>query len=202
MRKRGILSVNTNKRFLFATATLIVAALLSASVAASTFLKMSQAELLAVSSAVVEGKVLTVDAFWNDDRTLIYSEALIEVSDWIVGDAPGLVRVRTPGGSLGDYRIDAIGFPSFEPKDRLLLFLQPEGHDIMRVTGYRQGQYRIEVDAKGAEIAVPTLEADVLLIGQDGRRATPPDPMSLAALKDAIREMALDASTAAGGEER
>lgn len=194
-----------NKSFFLAAlsaAAVLMGGVTAAPLSASTFLEMSQAELLAVSSTVVEGKVVKVDAFWNDDRTLIYSEALIEVSDWVTGDSPGLVRVRTPGGSLGDYRIDAIGFPTFEPKERLLLFLRPDGDDIMRVTGYRQGQFRIEVDGNGVEIAVPTIEKDVLLIGRDGARATPPDPVSLVAFKDSIRTMARHAADAAGREKR
>ncbi len=169
--------------------------MLTSPLSASTFLEMSPTQLLAASSVVVDGEVLEVHSFWNDDRTLIFSEALIEVSDWVVGESPTLVRVRTPGGVLGDYRIDAIGFPTFARKERVLLFLRPDGGDIMRVSGYRQGQFRIEVDGKGVEVAVPTLEKEVLLIGRDGRRATPPEPVALSTLKESIRALVPETAT-------
>lgn len=163
--------------------------LLCTPLAASSFMAMSQEELIAESSAVVQGKVVETRSYWNKDRTLIWTEAVIEVEERLVGETPGLVRVQTPGGMIGDFRIEAVGFPIFEANQRLLVFLKPEGKRT-RVTGFRQGQWHIERDDSGREIAVPTVDGDVLLIDRGGRKTPPPRPMHLDTLKDNIRQAA------------
>ncbi|HET9767940.1 MAG TPA: hypothetical protein VFS60_13875, partial [Thermoanaerobaculia bacterium] len=90
---------------------------------ASTFLAMSQEELVAGSAAVVDARVVQVKSFWNRERTAILTEAVVRVDETIVGEAPGFVKVRTFGGTVGRLRIDAPGFPTFERGARLLLFL-------------------------------------------------------------------------------
>jgi len=175
------------RSFLVLAAVAILAAL---PLSASTFIAMDEAELLASSQAVVEGSVLDVRSFWNDDRTAIVSEARILVDDLVAGEAPNVVVVRTFGGQVGDLAIVAHGFPTFEAGTQVLLYLTPDG-DGFRVTGYRLGQYRIRETAKG-RLAVPTLEEGVRLLTPDGRLAPKPRAENLEALKERIRERHLN----------
>ena len=158
---------------------------------ASTFLAMSQEELVEKSGAVVTGRVVEVSSFWNSEGTAILTEAVIEVEEAVLGDTPSHVRVRTFGGQVGDYKIVALGFPTFEKSERLLLFLEPEQDGFHKVLGYRQGEFRIRTDRSGREIAVPTWEADtVRILKQDGTPARVPRAVPLEDLKFQIRQTA------------
>jgi hypothetical protein len=165
-------------------ATLLVAVAVPA--AASTFFAMDQEELVASSNAVVQGRVLDVRSFWNEDHTNIVSEARVEVTDLVAGEAPAVVTVRTFGGEVGSYRVEAHGFPSFNSGEQVLLFLAADG-DAYRVAGYRQGQYRVRASAKG-KLAVPTLEEGVRLFTRDGKQAPAPQAVQLDDFKNSIRE--------------
>jgi hypothetical protein len=171
------------KRFMWAgLCALLLATALPAG--ASTFTAMSQAQLVAQSAAVVEGRVIKVDSFWTPSGRIIVSEAMVQVEDVIAGAAPSVAVVRTFGGTVQGYTVEAHGFPKFEVGQRVVLFLA--SGDPARVTGYRLGQYRIE-DRSGVAVAVPTLEAGIALLTPDGRPAPRPRALPLETLKDQIR---------------
>lgn len=155
-------------------------------VGASTFLKMSQWDLVRDSAAVVQGHVIKVSSFWDPTGRIIMSEALVRVEDKVFGDAPSVVVVRTFGGTVGGFTVEAHGFPKFQVNDHLLLFLEPEQEGATRVTGYQQGQYRVVQDKAGALLAVPVFDGANLL-SRDGRTAAPAKAMSLDELKASIR---------------
>ena len=170
-------------RLLVGLAVALVAIAMPA--AASTFFAMDQHELLTASSAVVQGKVLDVRSFWNEDSTIIITEARVEVQELVAGDAPAVVTVKTFGGEVGDYRIEAHGFPTFAAGEQVLLYLEQDGRDY-RVAGYRQGQYRVVDTAKG-KVAKPTLEEGVRLFTKTGKLAPRPAAIELDVLKNNIR---------------
>lgn len=160
---------------------------------ASTFLAMDQAELTAASSVVVQGEVVETQSFWDETGRVIVTEAVVVVDEVVAGRAPREVRVRTFGGEVAGYHVDAIGFPRFEAGQQVLLFLQPgdgetlRGTEVLRVTGYQLGQYHIKRGATGEWIAVPALDSDVTLLGAGGRAVAAPEPVPLTALKSRVR---------------
>lgn len=188
MRKIGILAV------LLAVGVLPPAG-------ASTFAAMSEKQLIAASDAVVRGQVMSVESFWNDEHTLIISEAVFEVESVIVGAAPRFVTLRTAGGTVGDETVEAIGFPTFRAGERALVFLQrdderPLGrvhtkgrHEGYRVAGYQLGQYRIVQDRKGQEIAVPAADPGVRFLRKDGQSAPFPRVRRLELFEAEIRQI-------------
>src|SRR4051794_613685 len=122
------------RRFLWmGWAALLLAAAVPA--AASTFLAMTQHELIAQSDAVVQGRVLKVSSFWSPSGRVIMSEALVQVEEKVRGNAPSVVKVRTFGGTVGGYTVEAHGFPKFAVDERVVLFLQ-NADDTAEVTGY------------------------------------------------------------------
>lgn len=171
------------KRLLSLVAVVAVAAL---PLSASTFIAVDESELVASSQAVVQGKVLDVRSYWNEDRTAIVSEARVLVEDLITGEAPSVVVVKTFGGQVGDYAIVAHGFPTFEAGADVVLFLAADGEDF-RVNGYRLGHFRVRETAKG-RLAVPTLEEGVRLFTPDGRLAPRPQAEGLEVMKERIRQ--------------
>lgn len=156
-------------------------------VSASTFLRMTQGELVRGSSAVVQGQVLKVSSFWDSTGRVIVTEAQVQVEEKVFGNAPSVVVVRTFGGTVDGYTVEAHGFPAFRAKDRLLLFLEAEKDGASRVTGYQQGQFRIVRDQAGVEMAVPAVDPETHIVGRDGRPAAKAQPIRLDVLKNSIR---------------
>jgi hypothetical protein len=169
---------------------LALAALVAAPAAASTFLALTTEELVRDAEAVVEGRIVEVSSFWNAEHTAILTEATLEVDDAVVGAAPRFVTLRTFGGRVDDYVIEAHGFPRFALGERLLVFLEPEKDGGHRVLGYLQGQYRIRTDAAGKAIAEPLSDFGARLLRRDGTEAPAPRARPLADLKSQLREIA------------
>ncbi len=170
----------------------LAAGLLALPAAASTFAAMDQAQLVAASDAVIQGRVLEVDSFWNRGATAILTEAKIQVDDVLAGDAPAEVTVRTFGGKVGDYYIDAVGFPTFHRGDEVVLFLQRAKDRSLRVTGYQLGQYRVVPNSKGGFEARPEAGRGMRLLYADGTPAPAPKALPLDTLKSEVRRFAQD----------
>ena len=174
---------------------LVILSLLLALVAgvpagASTFLNMDQRELVQKSAAVVDGEVLQVHSFWDAKGRIIITEAIIKVSDSVTGNIGSAIVVRTFGGTVEGYTVEAHGFPTFKKGERFLLYLEPERNGAHQVTGYQLGQYRIVRDKNGAEVAVPTFDGGARLLTRDGRQVAQPRALALDALKNQIRSEA------------
>lgn len=165
---------------------LLALAVVAAPAAASTFIALDRSELVAQSDAVVQGRVLKVSSFWSPSGRVILTEVMVQVEEKILGEAPGVVVLRTAGGTVGGYTVEAHGFPKFEVGERAVLFLRNSAN-VAEVTGYRQGQYRIVRDKSGAEMAVPTLGPNVRLLRRDGTPAAAPKAMRLEQLKAQLR---------------
>jgi hypothetical protein len=168
---------------------ILALAMSSVPAAASTFLALSREELVEQADAVVAGRVIEVSSFWNAEHTAILTEAVLEVEDSIVGSAPAYVNLRTFGGQVGNYRIEAHGFPTFQMGERLVLFLEPEKDGAQRVLGYQQGQYRIR-EQQGKEMAVPAIDFGARILRPDGTEAPAPKAMLFAEFKQQLRETA------------
>lgn len=173
------------KRLVSIGVLLVVAAAIP--VGASTFLRMTPSQLVSGSAAVVQGEVLKVSSFWDRSGRIIVTEALVQVEEKILGDAPSVVVVRTFGGTVNGYTVEAIGFPKFKAKERLVLYLEAEKDGASRVTGYQQGQYRIVRDQAGVEYAMPTVDEGASIITPDGRPGPLPKAVRLDLFKDSIR---------------
>ncbi|MGD2115941.1 MAG: hypothetical protein PVG07_12855 [Acidobacteriota bacterium] len=174
------------KRAVLTVALLLTLAALPAG--ASTFVAMSDAELVAQSDAIVIGEVLETFSYWNESKSMIFTEAVIHVHDVVAGDAPALLNVRTPGGTVGSYRVEAHGFPAFGQGQRQLLFVHRGQADSLEVTGFQQGQYRIERRRDGVRMAVPALSG-VQLLTRSGVPAPRPEARPLEDLVRSIRSI-------------
>ncbi|HEX6898120.1 MAG TPA: hypothetical protein VF789_00330 [Thermoanaerobaculia bacterium] len=173
------------KRFSWIGLVLLAVAVV-APAAASTFVALDQRELVAQSDAVVQGRILKVSSFWSPSGRVILTEVMVQVEEKILGEAPGVVILRTAGGTVGGYTVEAHGFPSFKVGDRAVLFLRNSAN-VAEVTGYRQGQYDIVRDKAGVEMAVPSLGPGVRLLHRDGTPAAAPKAVRLDEFKAQLR---------------
>ena len=162
---------------------------LASPAAASTFLALTLDEMVDQAEAVVLGRIVEAHSFWNAERTAILTEAVLEVEDTLVGAAPAYVNLRTFGGQVGNYRIVAHGFPTFQLGERLVLFLEPEQEGAQTVLGYQQGQFRVRGE-KGREMAIPAFDAGGRLLLRDGSEAPAPKAMPLNQLSQRLRDTA------------
>jgi hypothetical protein len=112
---------------------------------------------------------------------------MVQVEETVLGETPTVVVVRTFGGTVDGYTVEAHGFPVFAAGDRVLLFVEQDGDDRMRVTGYQQGHYRVVAGDRAGDRAVPTNDLGASLLTADGRQAPAPQELPLAELKDLIR---------------
>jgi hypothetical protein len=161
-------------------------ALLALPLSASTFVAMDDVELVAAADGAIVGEVLEVHSFWNDNGTLIVTEARLLVHDVVFGDAPAEVTVRTFGGQVAGYGVEAHGFPTFEVGQTQLVVLEKAGDGSLRVAGYRQGQFEVQTRTDGTAVAVPMV-GDARFLTRDGQIAPRPKAMTLANLKNHFR---------------
>lgn len=176
------------KRLVSIGVLLLVA--LALPVGASTFLWMEPQELVRGSAAVVQGEVLKVESYWDRAGRVIVSEVMVRVEEKVFGDTASVVVVRTWGGTVNGYTVEAQGFPKFQPRERVLLYLEAERDGASRVTGYQQGHFRVVRDKAGVEMAVPTVDAGGHIVTPNGRAVAPAKAVRLDVLKASIRNEA------------
>lgn len=176
------------KRFVLLT---LAALLVAVPATASTFLAMSQAELVRQADAVVIGKVVEQSSSWTQSGRLIYTENLIQVDETVLGDASGTIAVRTFGGQVGDIMVEAHGFPVLEGGESVLLFLRnDQNHGALRVLGYQQGHFRVVTRLDGVTLAVPQVDEGAAFFNRRGQQVAAPESVRLGAFKAQILETA------------
>lgn len=82
-------------------------------------------ELTRMSGTVLEGTVTSVASEWNGDRTQIYTTVDLRTEAIHKGAAARTVRLVLLGGTVGDITLAVLGRPTFEPGERVFLFLGP-----------------------------------------------------------------------------
>ena len=113
---------------------------------------------------------------------------MVRVWDVLGGKAPEIVQVKTFGGTVNGFTVEASGFPAFAVGERVLLFLEPDTEaGRLRVNGYQQGLYRIVQRPDGTESAVPSVDHGVELLSASGARVRPLPAMRLDDLRQLIR---------------
>lgn len=158
-------------------------------VTASTFVALSDAELVKGADAIVQGKIVRLESSWNESGTLIVTDAVVKVRETLRGAAPRLVTVRTAGGEVGDYGVEAVGFPKFRQGEQVILFLDQKPDAPARVLGYQQGHWEIVERLDGVKMAVPRVEDGAALITRDGQLRPEPQSVRLRDFKRYVRRI-------------
>jgi len=169
----------------FATLALVVVP-----VGASTFLAMTDAELVRGADAIVQGKVVSQESDWDATGRVIVTEATVRVQTVLAGRADSLVTVRNFGGTVGDLSVDAIGFPRFREGERVVLFLIENPDGTSRVLGYQQGHFEVVERLDGVKVVVPRTEDGGTYLTRDGRLIQERGSVPLRDFKRGVRRMA------------
>lgn len=126
------------------------------------------------SSLVVQGEVTSVRSYWNEKRTKIFTETLVQVDQAYKGLNPGTVSVVQLGGTVGNVQVTVAGALQWKPGEEVLLFLEPATAEAYQVSGFSQGKFNIERDPMTGEAFVrrPALEGvEILLAPQADQQA-------------------------------
>lgn len=165
--------------------------LLAAPVLASTFVAFDSERMVGESDTVVQGRVIGVESFWDDQGRIIVSEARVLVEEAILGAPESIVLVRTPGGSVGSFMVEAHGFPKLERGAEVILFLDRARADGTRqLVGHQQGHFGVVERLDGVRMAVPAIEDGVRFLLPSGRPMPEPQSIEVEELKNRVRGIA------------
>ncbi|MFI5056554.1 MAG: hypothetical protein ACHQLQ_00060 [Candidatus Acidiferrales bacterium] len=122
---------------------------------ATTLARLQFAELAQESTAVARLRCLGSESRW--ERGEIWTDTRFEVLEQEKGLLPGLVTVRTLGGSAGHLHSRVDGVPVFHPGEEVYLFLWWREGEAYSVLGWSQGTFRI---ARNPRTGVETVTQD------------------------------------------
>jgi galactitol-specific phosphotransferase system IIB component len=79
------------------------------------------------ADVIITGKVTQQSASWNENKTRIYTQATIQVDEYLKGNSNGSsLVVIYPGGEVGDVGEMYSHMPRFENNEDVLVFLKKD----------------------------------------------------------------------------
>jgi len=96
----------------------------------NTFAQQIATELKNLSKGadiILTGKVIQQASSWNENKTRIYTQATIQVDEYIKGNGTGnTVTVKYPGGEVGEIGEMYSHMPRFKDTEEVLVFLKKD----------------------------------------------------------------------------
>jgi hypothetical protein len=116
----------------------------------------SQSELKNLSQnadVIITGKVTQQNSNWNENRTRIYTQATIQVEEYLKGGNTGnSIVVSYPGGEVGDVGELYSHMPKFEDNEEVLVFLKKdEKSTSYKVLNGESGKINVITDPRTGE---------------------------------------------------
>lgn len=119
----------------------------------SSLAQLSSVELKKMSEnadLIITGKVTNQSSSWNKDKTRIYTQATIQVEEYLKGNnGNGSVVISYLGGEVGDVGEIYSHMPRFENKEEILVFLKKdEKNSDYKVFNGEDGKINVVTDPK------------------------------------------------------
>lgn len=113
--------------------------------AGATSLRAPSLEGLAMRATLVARGVVTEQSVVTQGG-LVFTDSVLVIEECFKGDCENRqVVVRTLGGELGEFIVEAEGVARFAPGEEVLVFLEPlAGTDRLRTSGLALGKFRVE----------------------------------------------------------
>lgn len=154
---------------------------------ASTFVAMTEAELISQSDRVIQGEVVNLRSHWSQSGRIVVTDATIRVDQVLIGDSPEVIQVRTFGGQVNDFVVETHGFPVLQKGKKVILYLYEEPSDrSLRILGYQQGHFRVVTRLDGVTLAVPQVDENSRLLRPDGSPIPIPASVEIGAFKNRL----------------
>jgi hypothetical protein len=165
-------------------ACFFVLSLLVTPLFATTVQKMELPQLVSASDNVVQGRVESIEARF-EDRT-IHTYISVVVDDPLKGDRRRRLLIRQLGGKIGAKTVWIAGMPEFKTGDQVIVFLKDRQDGTFDIVGLNQGKYDIVND-----YAVSNVSGVTILDPKTGRMSEMPfvDKAPLETFKAKIREL-------------
>jgi hypothetical protein len=103
-------------------------------------IKTNWGERVDLSEKIVRGEVVSVKSYWNAEKTLIYTDIIVLVEEYLKGNGPKEIIIKIPGGTVGDKTQWVSDTPHFDVGDHGVIFLESSG----QVTAGPDGVYLIQ----------------------------------------------------------
>ena len=100
-------------------------------------LKTSWGERVDLSQKIIRGQITSIRSYWNPERTLISTDVIVRVDEYLKGDGPREIVLKIPGGAVDDKTQWVSDTPQFTMENSYLIFLESSG----QVTGGPDGVY-------------------------------------------------------------
>lgn len=130
--------------------------------------QISFEELIDQSNLIVSGEVTRSWTDWDSAQKFIWTHYEVAVSSAHKGTPGSTVVVSEVGGVAGGLRMTVAGTVSYQPGEKVLVFLTRMPNGYLRTTGWGQGKY--SVDEKGTLHASASLRG-VEMVQSAGRPA-------------------------------
>jgi len=116
----------------------------------------SQSELKNLSQnadVIITGKVTQQNSNWNENKTRIYTQATIQVDEYLKGGNTGnSIVVSYLGGEVGDIGELYSHMPKFEDNEEVLVFLEKDDRSTnYKVLNGEEGKINVINDPKTGE---------------------------------------------------
>jgi hypothetical protein len=134
-------------------------------------LKTDWGERVKLSERIVRGKVTEVKSYWNPERTLIFTDVIIIVDEYLKGNGPGRLAITIPGGTVCDKTQWVSDTPQLKAGDYGVIFLEPSG----QIIGGPDGVYLLE--GEDSNSFVPWLRAYIAGDPKACKEGPPVKPM-------------------------
>jgi len=110
-----------------AVLVLAAAALTAAPAAATTLIRQGLENLVRENESIVQGKVLDLHSYWNQDHNMILTDVRVRPSAGLKGVGRDRdVTFTLVGGTVGETTVLIVGGPELVPGSEYLLFLNRE----------------------------------------------------------------------------
>ena len=102
---------------------------------------------------IITGKVVEQNSSWNENNTRIYTQATIQVEEYLKGNNnSGPVIVSYPGGEVGEVGELYSHMPRFENNEEVLVFLKKDDKNTnYKVVNGEEGKINVVTDPKTGE---------------------------------------------------
>jgi hypothetical protein len=122
-------------------------------------------QLTTGSDIIITGKVAKQKSSWNSDKTRIYTEATVQVDQYLKGNnQANTVVVNYPGGEVGDVGELYTHMPKFSNNEDVLVFLKKDKKsNSYAVFDGENGKIKIIKDAKtGQKVTSSNVRIDYI----------------------------------------
>jgi len=96
------------------------------------------------SELVVTGQISRSWTDWDSDHKFIWTHYELSVSATHKGSAGSSVVLSEPGGVVGIQGMAVAGAVTYQPGERVLVFLERMPNGYLRTTGWSQGKFAID----------------------------------------------------------